>query len=129
MNNFEDMLIEKEREVIVSSLIKTNKENVFLEYLNQEGKLAVLLEILKEYPPSKSYRTRTTAALYLLVKSLGISRPLIFLSDLLNSKPVNINARINAAKEKGYLSSRSAPSYQEAKDEYIRVQSGQFFRV
>jgi hypothetical protein len=95
MNNFEDMLIEKEREVVVSSLIKTNKDNVFLEYLNQEGKLAVLLEILKEYPPSKSYRTRTTAALYLLVKSLGISRPLIFLSDLLNSKPVNINANLS----------------------------------
>jgi hypothetical protein len=129
MNNFEDVLIEKERESIVSSLIETNKDNVFLEYLNQDGKLALLSEILKEYPPSKSYRTRTTAALYILIKSLGVSRPLMFLSDLLDSKPVNINARITAAKKKGYLSSRVATSYQEAKAEYINVQSGKFFRV
>ena len=126
MNSFNDVLIEKERESIVSSLIETDKDKVFLEYLNQEGKMALLLEILKEYPPSRSSRTRTTAALYSLIKSLSISKPLIFLSNLLDSKPENINQRIQTAIEKGYLSNRSAPSYQKAKIEYIKVHSGNF---
>jgi hypothetical protein len=126
MNSFNDVLIEKERKSIVSSLIETDKDKVFLEYLNQEGRMALLTEILNEYPPSKKFRTRTTAALYSLIKSLGISRPLIFLSDLLESKPANINQRIQIAIEKGYLSGRSAPSYQEAKTEYIKFHSGNF---
>jgi hypothetical protein len=114
-------MIEKERKSIVSSLIETDKDKVFLDYLNQDGKMALLSEILKEYPPSKKLRTRTTASLYSLIKSLGISRPLIFLSNLLDSKPANINQRIQVAIEKGYLSSRSASSYQEAKTEYIKL--------
>ena len=121
MNNFSDLMIEKERKSIVSSLIETDKDKVFLDYLNQDGKMALLSEILKEYPPSKKLRTRTTASLYSLIKSLGISRPLIFLSNLLDSKPANINQRIQVAIEKGYLSSRSASSYQEAKTEYIKL--------
>lgn len=129
MNSFNDVLIEKERKSIVSSLIETDKDKVFLEYLNQEGRVALLLEILEEYPPSKKYRTRTTAALYSLIKSLDISKPLIFLSNLLDSKPENINQRIQIAIEKGYLSSRSASSYQEAKAQYINMQSEKFSRV
>lgn len=121
MNSFNDVLIEKERKSIVSSLIETNKDRIFLEYLNQDGKMALLSEILEEYPPSKKFKTKTTASLYSLIKSLGISRPLIFLSNLLDSKPENINQRIQMAIEKGYLSSRSAPSYQEAKTEYITL--------
>jgi hypothetical protein len=126
MNNFEDILIEKERDSIVSFLMQTDRDKIFLEYLNQEGRLALLSEILKEYPPTSDYRSRSkmTATLYLLVKSLGISKPLIFLSALLKSKPANINQRLWTAIDNGYISGRSAPTYREAKAEYINIQSG-----
>ena len=126
MDEIENMLIEKERDSIVSFLMQTDRDKIFLEYLNQEGRVALLSEILKDYPPPVSYKSRSmaTATLYLLVKSLGISKPLMFLSDILKSKPANINQRIKVAIDNGYISDRAAPTYREAKTAYINVQSG-----
>jgi len=126
MNNFIEVLEEKELEAVVSSLVKTNKDAPFLKYLNDEGRKALFFELIREYPIKKGKSwTKTTAALYSLAKSLGISRILLFLSELLDAPTANINQRIQIAVDKGYISSRNydEKDYQQAKENYIKVYS------
>jgi len=124
MNSFIKVLEEQDTEIVVSSLVKTNKDVAFLKYLNDEGRKALFFEVIKEYPikRGKSW-TMTTGALYSLAKSLGISRILLFLSEILNAPTVNINQRIKLAVDKGYIPSRNFDDkdYQKAKENYIKM--------
>jgi hypothetical protein len=67
----------------------------------------------------------TTGALYSLAKSLGISKILLFLSEILNAPTVNINQRIKLAVDRGYIPSRNFEDkdYQQAKENYIKMYS------
>lgn len=124
MNSFIEVLEEQDTEIVVSSLVKTNKDVAFLKYLNDEGRKALFFEVIKEHPikRGKSW-TMTTGALYSLAKSLGISKILLFLSDILDAPTANINQRIQIAIEKGYITSRnySDKDYQKAKEKYIKM--------
>jgi 3-polyprenyl-4-hydroxybenzoate decarboxylase len=126
MNSFIEVLEEQDTEIVVSSLVKTNKDVAFLKYLNNEGRKALFFEVIKEYPikRGKSW-TMTTGALYSLAKSLGISKILLFLSEILNAPTVNINQRIKLAVDKGYIPSRNYDDkdYQQAKENYIKMYS------
>jgi len=126
MNSFIKVLEEQDTEVVVSSLVKTNKDVAFLKYLNDEGRKALFFEIFKEHPIKKGVsRSKATASLYVLAKSLGIGKVLLFLSELLNSKPANIHGRITIAKKKGYIPSviKNSVGYEEAKLNYITMNS------
>jgi len=122
MNDFVSVLESKEIDSIVSSLVCTDKDRLFLKYLNDDGRKALFFEILKEYPLKKGMsRIKTTAALYLLAKSLGISKVNTFLSKTLDVKLFNINSRIHVAKDKGYVV--DGIGYIEAKQNYVALQS------
>jgi len=126
MNSFIEVLEEQDTEIVVSSLVKTNKDVAFLKYLNDEGRKALFFEVIKEHPikRGKSW-TMTTGALYSLAKSLGISKILLFLSEILNAPTVNINQRIKLAVDRGYIPSRNFEDkdYQQAKENYIKMYS------
>jgi hypothetical protein len=124
MNSFIEVLEEKDLESVISTLVHTNKDVPFLKYLNNEGRKALFFEVIKEHPirRGKSW-TMTTGALYSLAKSLGISKILLFLSELLGAPTVNINQRIKLAVDKGYIPSRDYDDkdYQQAKEKYIKM--------
>jgi hypothetical protein len=123
MRDIENVLAERDLRSLIGSLISLDKDTIVIDYLNQEGKLVLFYELLREYPLTKKMtRVQKTAVLYGLVKALGISRPRQVLAEVLGSIPNNINQRIENAKKKGFLDNH-VPSYQEAKQRYIAAYS------
>jgi hypothetical protein len=121
MSDFQNTLTEKETESILSALINTDKDTLFIKYLNQDGRMALFQSIIKEYPIKRvASRVYTTVLVYNLLKSLGISRPQQILGGLFNTNVRAINQRIQTAKAKGYS---KVNSFDEAKKQYIEAMS------
>jgi hypothetical protein len=124
-DNLKETLTQREIESILLSLIDTNKDNLMIDYLNSDGRVALFKAIIKEYPIKRvENRVLTTVLVYNLVKSLSISRPLKLISELMDSKPENITQRIEVAKKRGYMVDRSPIDFALAKQQYIEAMKG-----
>lgn len=125
MNDFNKALTQRETESILLSLIDTNKDNLMIDFLNSDGRMALFETIIKEYPIKRvENRVLTTVLVYNLVKSLGISKPIKFISELMDSKPGNITQRIEVAKKRGYIVDRNPIDFTVAKKQYIEAMKG-----